>query len=69
MSQSFTVRLQCTYEVNVKAETAADAANAALRQARNSDDEMLRGAVVTRVEANGWPMVVPWGHSYLHQGV
>jgi hypothetical protein len=68
MSQSFTVRLQCSYEIDVKAETAAEAVTAALGQARNSDNEILHNAVVTKVEANGWPIVVPWGHSYVHAG-
>ena len=63
MSQSFTVTLQCTYEIAVEAETAAEAANVALGQARNSNSEVLHNAVVTKVEANGWPMVVPWGRS------
>ena len=68
MSQSFTVRVQYTYEIDVEANTPAEAVTAALGKANSTDDRRPCNAVVTKVEANGWPLVVPWGHSYLHAG-
>ena len=68
MSQSFTVRVQCTYDIDVEAETPAEAVAAALGKANSGDNDRPSNAVVTKVEANGWPLVVPWGHSYLHAG-
>ena len=66
MSQLFTVRVQCTYEIDVEAENRAEAVAAALQQTRTNDHERLHSAVVTKVEVNGWPMVIPWGYSYNH---
>jgi hypothetical protein len=68
MSQSFTVKVQCTYEIDIEAETPAEAVTAALGEASSSDNQRLHNAVVTKVEANGWPIVIPWGNSYLHAG-